>query len=216
MPRRFCMACERLLSSARCHAQVKLPRLQVLELLAGHIAQWACSVAYPELAHVPALQLRRFVKKTTVARFSAAAKGLLAAMEANAAFVEERRRSVDFAPKDTGLVQAFLSQEDAAQQVCTPMGLLCVQTIAWARACLDGVYQPFAAPMPCSRAPCSPIRCRRLYRHMRSCCTSARGSSGRSWVPRRLRLELLMMMKKQRGARRTTEGQRIRWTCCSR
>lgn len=82
------------------------------------MAQWACSIAFPELAHMPMLQLRRFAKKTTVSRFGAGAKGLLAAMEANAAFVAERRRAVEFAPKDTGLVQAFLSREDAAQQVC--------------------------------------------------------------------------------------------------
>ena len=92
------------------------------ELLAGHMAQWACSVAFPELAHVPMLALRRFVKRTAVARFSAAAKGLLAAMEANAAFVEAARRAAEFAPKDTVRLQAFLSQEDAAQKVCRQCG----------------------------------------------------------------------------------------------
>lgn len=91
--------------------------LQVLELLATHLGQWACSIAYPELAHVPMLQLRRFAKRTTVARFSSAAKGLVSALEANCGFVEERRRACDFAPKDTGLVQAFLSEEDALQRV---------------------------------------------------------------------------------------------------
>ena len=105
--------------------------LQVLELLAGHMAQWACSVAYPELAHVPMLQLRRFAKKTAVPRFSSAAKALVAALEANCGFVEERRRACDFAPKDTGLVQAFLSEEDASQRVraagVTALGLPGVQ-----------------------------------------------------------------------------------------
>ena len=89
----------------------------MLELLANHMGQWACCVAYPELAHIPMLQLRRFAKKTTVARFSSAARALVSALEANLGFVEERRKACDFAPKDTGLVQAFLKEEDASQRV---------------------------------------------------------------------------------------------------
>jgi hypothetical protein len=50
---------------------------QVLELLAHHLAQWSCSPALPELAHLPVLQLRRFAKVTRVDRFRRAAKSLL-------------------------------------------------------------------------------------------------------------------------------------------
>lgn len=91
--------------------------MQVLELLASHMGQWACSIAFPELAHVPVLALRRFAKKSTVGRFNSAARGLVAAMEANAALVEERRAAAEIAPKDTGAVAAFMTAEDAAQQV---------------------------------------------------------------------------------------------------
>jgi hypothetical protein len=50
---------------------------QVLELLGHHLAQWSCSPALPELAHLPVLQLRRFAKLTRVDRFRRAAKSLL-------------------------------------------------------------------------------------------------------------------------------------------
>ena len=40
-----------------------------MELLADHLAQWGCSVAFPELAHVPLLHLRKFVKACPVDRF---------------------------------------------------------------------------------------------------------------------------------------------------
>lgn len=32
--------------------------LQVLQLLAEHLAQWSCSVAFPELSHLTLLQLK--------------------------------------------------------------------------------------------------------------------------------------------------------------
>ena len=43
--------------------------LQATELLAEHLAQWAYSPAFPELLHVPAMQLKAFAKATPVERF---------------------------------------------------------------------------------------------------------------------------------------------------
>lgn len=42
---------------------------QVVEVLADHLAQWSCSVAFPELAHVPLLHLKKFSKACPVERF---------------------------------------------------------------------------------------------------------------------------------------------------
>ena len=44
---------------------------QIMEQLAQHLGQWSCSVAFPELAHLTLVHLRRFVKSTTVERFRA-------------------------------------------------------------------------------------------------------------------------------------------------
>ena len=42
-----------------------------MELLAEHLGQWATSVAFPELCHLPLVQLRRFAKTVAVERFKA-------------------------------------------------------------------------------------------------------------------------------------------------
>ena len=42
-----------------------------MELLGEHLGQWACSCAFPELAHLPLVQLRRFAKTVAVERFKA-------------------------------------------------------------------------------------------------------------------------------------------------
>lgn len=44
-------------------------RAQVMELVTEHLAQWACSVSFPELAHVPLTALKRFIKTSAVDRF---------------------------------------------------------------------------------------------------------------------------------------------------
>lgn len=87
---------------------------QVMELLAAHLAQWSCHVAFPELAHLPMAQLRRFAKATSVERFRRSARQLADAIERNVAFVGRARDQVDFSPKDLGQVAAFLSAEAAA------------------------------------------------------------------------------------------------------
>jgi len=90
---------------------------QALELLAGHLAAWACAPGFPELAHVPLLRLRRFAAGTPVERFRAGARGLIAALEANAAWAAAARGAAGFAPGDAAAVAGFLAAEDAAGAV---------------------------------------------------------------------------------------------------
>ena len=73
------------------HANSAARQGQVLELLAAHLAGAACSAGFPELAHVPLLRLRHFAAATPVERFRSAARGLAAALEANAQFVAAAR-----------------------------------------------------------------------------------------------------------------------------
>lgn len=42
---------------------------QVLQLLAEHLAQWSCSVAFPELGHLASVQLRSLAKALPAERF---------------------------------------------------------------------------------------------------------------------------------------------------
>lgn len=99
---------------------------QLLELVAEHLAQWACHIAFPELSHATLLQLRRFAKRTTVDKCRQQARALADALERNAAWVVARRGAVDFAPKDISSVKQFLEAEREKQQVggggyCVPM-----------------------------------------------------------------------------------------------
>lgn len=89
---------------------------QVLELLAEHLGQWACSIAFPELAHLPLLHLRKFGKQCKVERFRTSSRALADALDRNMAFVTQRRLQVDFSPKDTAQVNMFLQEESAANQ----------------------------------------------------------------------------------------------------
>lgn len=89
---------------------------QVLELLAEHLAQWSCSIAFPELAHLPLLHLRKFAKQCKVERFRTSSRALADALERNTAWVSQKRQQVDFSPKDAAQVNTFLQAEAAANQ----------------------------------------------------------------------------------------------------
>eukprot|EP00887_Chlorella_sp_A99_P000978 scaffold5.g978.t1 len=84
----------------------------VCELLAGHLAQWSCHVALPELAHLTLHHLRKFAKATPVDK--KAARQLCDGIERNVAFVGRARDQVDFSPKDAAQVAAFLAREREA------------------------------------------------------------------------------------------------------
>ena len=94
-----------------------LSALQVLEQLGAHLAQWSCHVAFPELAHLPLVQLRGFAKSCKVERFRTASCALADAIQRNAAWVAQRRDAVDFSPKDASQVAGFLRMEFESKQV---------------------------------------------------------------------------------------------------
>eukprot|EP00850_Spirogloea_muscicola_P001213 SM000004S15083 [mRNA] locus=s4:1147792:1153464:- [translate_table: standard] len=80
-----------------------------LELLAAHLAQWAYSIAFPELALVPLISLRRFMKGTTVDRFRRQAKQLIDHIERNIEMVE-RKRSGDERDKGRSTLVIYATQ----------------------------------------------------------------------------------------------------------
>ena len=87
-----------------------------MQLLAEHLCQWAYSPGFPELAHVPARDLRKFAKATQVTRFRKAARAVVDAAERNADWINRKRDGVDFAPKDAEQVRNFLSAERDAKK----------------------------------------------------------------------------------------------------
>ena len=95
---------------------------QIMELLAAHFAQWACSMAFPEMAHLPLQQLRRFAKQCKAERLRSATKALVAAMDFNIGYVAvQRAASSALAPKDTASVLSFLVSDDNEQKVLSPL-----------------------------------------------------------------------------------------------
>jgi nucleolar complex protein 2 len=85
----------------------------VLELLADHLRQWALSIAFPELAHLPLLALRGYAKASPVERFRRHAKSLADALSRNTAWVGAARDGVAYAPHDLGAVAGFLAGQEA-------------------------------------------------------------------------------------------------------
>ena len=82
-----------------------------LQLLTEHLNQWSYSPGFPELAHVPSRDLRRFCKATQVTRFRKAARAVVDAVERNSDWISRKRDNVDFAPKDTERVRSFLNAD---------------------------------------------------------------------------------------------------------
>ena len=84
-----------------------------MEALAEHLHQNAYSPAFPELAHIPTRELKKFCKSVTVTRFKKSARAVIDAAERTSDWVIRKRDNVDFAPKDLAKVQNFLSAEKA-------------------------------------------------------------------------------------------------------
>ena len=98
-----------------------------LQLLAEHLNQWAYSPGFPELAHVPGRELRKFCKSTQVTRFRKAARAVVDAAERNADWISRKRDNVDFAPKDADRVRTFLASEREGKKA--PMEKLAAQLL---------------------------------------------------------------------------------------
>ena len=99
---------------------------QVSELLAEFFGVWCKNIAFPELTIPPSVLLKRWLKEVSPKSKQAHDSGkkskkgnqnsklsnsislLLQKLSANAQFVEEKRRKVDFAPSDRAQVEMFL------------------------------------------------------------------------------------------------------------
>jgi nucleolar complex protein 2 len=99
---------------------------QVVELLGEYFVLWAKSIAFPEFSLPVVIQLKRWLKlsrgKSTGNRNSKLTGSLVALVqkvEANAKFIEGKRATVDFAPKDRAQVDAFLKDLEWEK---TPLG----------------------------------------------------------------------------------------------
>ena len=65
--------------------------MQVVEALARHLSHWAFHPAFPELAHLPLLRLRKLAKGLPVERFRAGLRALGVALETQADLVTQHR-----------------------------------------------------------------------------------------------------------------------------
>jgi nucleolar complex protein 2 len=101
-------------------------RLQVLELLADHLRQWATCIAFPEAAHLPCVALRGFIKGCAVERFRRSAKQLVDALERNIVYVGAARDGVSFAPQDLAAAGRFMADDRDKAKVG-----------GWGAACMD-------------------------------------------------------------------------------
>ncbi|RPB16387.1 Noc2-domain-containing protein [Morchella conica CCBAS932] len=92
---------------------------QVVELLSEFYVLHAKSIAFPELA-IPAIVLaKRAVKKSKNAKLNNALAVLVAKLEANSKYVQERRSGVEFSPDRVAEAEAFLREVEWER---TPLG----------------------------------------------------------------------------------------------
>ncbi|KAI3990328.1 hypothetical protein MKX01_037667 [Papaver californicum] len=82
----------------------------VMEELAEHLSQWSYSVAFFELAFIPTVRLRSFLKSTNVERFRKETKQLVREIEANSEFMNAKRATISFLPNDPA-AESFLEVE---------------------------------------------------------------------------------------------------------
>ena len=91
--------------------------VQVIETLARHLSHWAFHPAFPELAHLPLLRLRKLAKSLPVERFRTALRALVVALESQADLVTQHRARLPCAPSNTDAVAGFMADEALREQV---------------------------------------------------------------------------------------------------
>ena len=92
---------------------------EITELLTQHTAQFACHIAFPELAYTSTVALKHFASATPVDRFRKQVRALVHVLEQNTVWIMQRRSNVDFAPKDGDQVDAF--EEEAMRTKKSPL-----------------------------------------------------------------------------------------------
>lgn len=77
------------------------------------LATQARSIAFPELVIPIVVQLRRVLKTGHSARLAESLRTVLDKVQQNAAWIEQRRQGIEFAPRDHAQVARFLANEPA-------------------------------------------------------------------------------------------------------
>lgn len=90
-----------------------------MELFAEFYVLYSKSVAFPELAIPTIVQAKRFMKKSKNAKINGGLHLLIAKLEANSKWIEERRSKIDYAPNKKTEVEGFLKD---VEWETTPMG----------------------------------------------------------------------------------------------
>ncbi|PWN26332.1 Noc2-domain-containing protein [Jaminaea rosea] len=92
---------------------------EVPYLLAEFLATQSRSIGLPELVVPLVFQVKRTLKHSTSPKLSSACKQLLAKVEANVRFVEQKRQNVEFAPSNLKGLEGFLSEMGEGEE--TPL-----------------------------------------------------------------------------------------------
>ncbi|KAG0277918.1 Nucleolar Complex 2 protein [Linnemannia gamsii] len=92
---------------------------QVYELMTEYYALFSTSISFPELAIPAIVQLKRFIKKSSLVKLTKQFAGLVEKLEQNSRFVEGERNKADFSPSDAAGVSGFLRHQDKEK---TPLG----------------------------------------------------------------------------------------------
>ncbi|KAI7817558.1 Noc2p family-domain-containing protein [Gamsiella multidivaricata] len=92
---------------------------QVYELMTEYYALFSTSISFPELAIPAIVQLKRFIKKSSLVKLTKQFAGLVDKLEQNSRFVEAERNKADFSPSDAAGVSGFMRSQDKEK---TPLG----------------------------------------------------------------------------------------------
>ena len=81
----------------------------VFELLCDHLAQWGHHPGFLEIAYIPLLRLRAFVKSNNRDRFKRGAKQICQAIVETQECISRGRNTAQFSPKDSVNIQKFVA-----------------------------------------------------------------------------------------------------------
>lgn len=90
-----------------------------MELMMEFYVLHTKSIAFPELAIPMIVLTKRHMKKSKNAKLNGALQTLVAKLEANSRYVQERRSQVEFAPEKLGEAESFLKE---VEWEGTPLG----------------------------------------------------------------------------------------------
>lgn len=92
---------------------------QIVELIGEYFVLYSKSVAFPELTTPPLIFLRRYLKKSKNVHFNRQLSILVDKLTSNAKFIEQKRATIEYGPKNKIEVAKFLQDLDWEK---TPLG----------------------------------------------------------------------------------------------